>query len=84
MTLGASVLEIHSVSDLAASIREERRRQHIRQQDLADLANVSCRFLSDLENAKPSVELSKVLAVLAALGLDLQILPRGQKGTPHA
>ena len=83
MPLGAPMLQIHSVSDIAVSIREERRRQRIRQQDLADLANVSCRFLSDLENAKPSVELLKVLAVLAALGLDLQILTRGQKGTPH-
>jgi HTH-type transcriptional regulator/antitoxin HipB len=43
----------------------------MRQRDLADLAGVSCRFLSDLENGKASVELGKTLLVLSALGLDL-------------
>ena len=62
-----------AVKDFAEFIRAERKRQNIRQQDLADLAGVSCRFLSDLENAKPSAEFEKVLGVLAALGVRISL-----------
>lgn len=60
-----------SVHDLGTKIREERKRQSILQQDLADLSGVSCRFLSDLENGKPTVEFERVLKVLRALGITL-------------
>jgi HTH-type transcriptional regulator/antitoxin HipB len=51
------------------------RRQHLglRQAELADLAGVSERFVFALENGKKSVQLDKVLAVLAALGLHLEL-----------
>lgn len=41
------------------------------QQAFADLCGVGRRFLSELENGKPTVEFGKVLQVLAAAGIDL-------------
>lgn len=46
------------------------------QQEFADLAGVGRRFVSDLENGKPTAEIGKVLQVLTALGLDLELRAR--------
>ena len=73
---------MHSAStvlEIAEIIQATRKQQGIKQQDLADLAGVSCRFLSDLENGKASVELGKVLAVLATLGLETLVHPRSSE-----
>jgi len=78
------LIPIRSALDLSGAILRSRRDQHVRQQDLADLAGVSCRFLSDLENGKPSVELSKVFDVLKALGIDIAIVPRDRSGSTNA
>ena len=43
---------VSQAADIGAAIASTRKRSKIRQQDLADLAGVSCRFLSDLENGK--------------------------------
>ncbi|HCM27574.1 MAG TPA: transcriptional regulator [Treponema sp.] len=75
--------EVRTVSDAGRIIKAVRKRQGIRQQDLADLAGVSCRFLSDLENGKASVEFGKVLAILAALGLDMRLAARHEELTAH-
>ncbi len=45
----------------------------LRQDELAELAGVGPRFVSDLETGKDTVRLDKVLAVLGALGLHLQV-----------
>lgn len=58
-------------------VRLHRRRQGLRQAELAALSDVGNRFLSDLENGKPTVELGRVLAVLNALGLQCEIRERG-------
>lgn len=70
--------DMRTGADLARLIKATRKRHDIRQQDLADLAGVSCRFLSDLENGKESVELGKVLAVLTTLGIDVKLAPRDE------
>ena len=51
----------------------ERKRQGLTQLQLAGLANTGIRFVSDLENGKGTVQLQKLQAVLAALGLGLYI-----------
>ncbi len=59
------------------SITHERRgRLGLSQQDLADLAGVSTRFIHTLEHGKPTVRLDKVLDVLEVLGLDLEVVAR--------
>jgi y4mF family transcriptional regulator len=45
----------------------------LRQDELADLAGVSERFVHSLENGKQTVQLDKVIAVLSVLGLHLEL-----------
>jgi HTH-type transcriptional regulator/antitoxin HipB len=61
------------VTAFADALRARRRELHLRQDELADLAGVSERFIYALEHSKQSVQLDKVLAVLAALGLHLEL-----------
>jgi len=58
---------------LAGAVRVRRRQLRLRQAELADLAGVSERFVYALEHGKGSVQLDKVVAVLAALGLHLEL-----------
>lgn len=66
-------------TDVGAFVREQRKRYGFTQSDLAMHANVGVRFISDLENGKPTVELGKVLGVLSILGVDVELVPRREK-----
>ena len=63
-------------AELGRRIRQERRRQKLRQDELAALCGVGTRFVSELENGKPGAEIGRCLRILAALGLELDIRPR--------
>jgi HTH-type transcriptional regulator/antitoxin HipB len=65
-----------SPEELGRMIRSERRQQKLRQGELAALAGVGNRFLSDLENGKPTVELGRAMQVLNMLGLTVSVRPR--------
>jgi transcriptional regulator with XRE-family HTH domain len=56
----------------------------LRQDELAAAAGVGLRFLVELERGKPTVELGRALAVLAAVGLDLQVVARLSPAAPAA
>jgi y4mF family transcriptional regulator len=56
-------------------VRARRRQLGLRQEDLADLAGVSLRFVQALEAGKRTVQLDRVEAVLAVLGLRLRVEP---------
>lgn len=58
---------------LGTAIKEARRRQGLRQDQLAAAANVGVRFVIDLEAGKPTAQLGKALDVLQALGLPLSL-----------
>lgn len=58
---------------LAATVRARRAQLRLRQEEVADLAGVSERFVYALENGKTTVQLDKVLAVLNAIGLHLEV-----------
>jgi y4mF family transcriptional regulator len=58
-------------------IRQRRRELGLAQQELAELAGVSERFVRALEHDKPSVQLDHVRAVLDVLGLELRLRIRG-------
>ncbi|HEU4812866.1 MAG TPA: type II toxin-antitoxin system Y4mF family antitoxin [Xanthomonadaceae bacterium] len=60
---------------IATEVRQARHRHGLTQAELAGLAGTGIRFVGDLERAKPRLSLDKVLAVLAALGLRLQVAP---------
>ncbi len=61
---------------LGGAVRARRRRLGLRQEELADLAGCSERFVHTLETGKQTVRLDKVLDVLAVLGLDLAVVQR--------
>lgn len=69
--------KILSSKSLGDVVRQQRKLQGATQVELASLCNVGVRFISDLENGKPTIELGKVLQVLNSLGLELAIQPRG-------
>lgn len=62
--------------EIAAGVRERRRALGLTQQDLAELAGVSERFVRFVEQGKSSVQLDALGAVLDALGLELRVATR--------
>jgi len=73
-----------TVRDLGAAVRHRRREARLTQAMLAQRAGVSRQWLSGFESGKnPAVELGRVLDVLAALGLALEVVP-GPHGDPVA
>lgn len=70
--------DLHERSDahgqLAAAVYGRRERLGLRQEELADLAGCSARFVLAVETGKPTVRLDKVVDVLNALGLHLEVL----------
>ncbi|MGB0238958.1 MAG: helix-turn-helix transcriptional regulator [Cycloclasticus sp.] len=68
------ILNTKSLGDV---MRQQRKSQGATQVEFASLCGVGVRFISDLENGKPTVEMGKVLQVLNSLGLELAIQPRG-------
>jgi len=67
---------------LGRAIRAKRRAIGLRQADLAALAGVGERFLSELENGKATAEVGRVLRVLQRVGLEVWIAPRGERWEP--
>ena len=65
---------------LAAEVRARRIALGLTQQDLADMAGVSERFVRFVEQGRPSIQLDSLLAVLDTLGLELRIATRTSTG----
>ena len=65
-----------TAADIGAAIRKKRKEDGLTLADAAALCGVGYRFLSDLENGEPTVQMGKVLQVLTALGLDLYVASR--------
>lgn len=63
---------------LADEVRARRAALRLSQQDVADMAGVSERFVRFVEQGKPSVQLDSLLAVLETLGLELQLSTRSR------
>lgn len=61
---------------LGGEVRARRGALRLSQQELADLAGVSERFVRFVEQGKPSLRLDTLLALLDTLGLELQLATR--------
>ena len=70
---GNKFMQIKSMKDIGNLVKETRRKQKLTQVQLAQLSNVGTRFLSDLENGKPTCEVEKTLKVLSNLGIKLMV-----------
>jgi len=64
---------IRTAEDLGRLIRDQRKRQGLRQTDLAAIIGASHVFVGDVEKGKPSVQLGRVLRLLDELGLELSL-----------
>ena len=75
---------ILSTEHMGKLVRAHRKAQAATQAEFASLCSVGVRFISDLENGKPTMELGKVLHVLQCLGLDVSIQPRAWQKSAQA
>ena len=74
-------IPIRSSVELGAVIREQRKRLALTQLDLAGLGNTGNRFIVDLENGKPTVQLQKVLDLMDLLGLEVVVRSKASRST---
>ena len=65
-------MKIDNAKVFGKAIRACRKRQGATQTQLAAIANTGLRFISDLENGKPTVQLEKALRVAKILGLKIE------------
>lgn len=65
---------------IAKQLKARRKQLNLTQRDLAELAGVSLRFIHDLENGKPTVQLERVLAVAGTLGYEMTLEKRRPGG----
>ena len=70
-------ITIRTAVDIGQAIRNRRKQDLLTLADTAALCGVGYRFLSDLENGKPTAELGKTLQVLGGLGIEVRIAPKG-------
>ncbi len=66
-------MDIESIEKM---VREKRKESGFTQADAAAMCNVGVRFLSELENGKPTLQIGKVLHVLDSFGLEIVVGPR--------
>jgi y4mF family transcriptional regulator len=64
-----------SAHALGDAVRRQREALGLRVIDLARTAGVGRRFVADLEQGKPTIQLGRTLQVLAALDLNVSLLP---------
>jgi len=64
---------INDSKSFGAAVRAYRKKQRATQVHLAAIANTGVRFIGDLENGKPTVELGKALRVADILGMKIEI-----------
>ena len=73
MTLPSDSVKLSSSAELGQLVRQTRKEQGLTQLDVAGLAGLSNRFIIDLERGKATLQIQKVLNVLALLGLELTV-----------
>lgn len=69
-------MKVTDSAGIGAIVREARKNQGLTQKDLAKACGCGVRFLSDLENGKPTIELGKAIRVLNVLSYDIDVSAR--------
>lgn len=64
------------VEELGATVESRRKALGLGQEELAELAEVSVRFVRAIEHGKVTARLDKVLDVVDALGLEVELKVR--------
>lgn len=63
--------KIKSAQDIGNLVCRYRKVQQLTQVELAGLAQVGTRFISDLENGKGTVQFDKVMQIVELLGIEI-------------
>jgi y4mF family transcriptional regulator len=83
ITIAETAMEkmaLKTSNEIGTLIRKLRKQQGVTQEQLAGIANTGTRFISDLENGKPTCQVGKLLRALAALGVEMHIRNPYDKG----
>ncbi len=67
--------------EIGRMVRQKRKAYGLTQTEAAGMCNVGIRFLSELENGKPTLQAGKLLHVLEAFGFVITITERGKHGS---
>lgn len=70
-------MKLYDTKSFGSAVRECRKRQGATQIQLAAVAGTGARFIGDLENGKPSVQLGKALRVAKILGIKVEMPETG-------
>jgi y4mF family transcriptional regulator len=73
-------MKIKDSRSFGAAVRAYRKRQGATQIQLAATANTGVRFIGDLENGKPTIQLNKALRVADILGIKIEALNINEDG----
>ena len=65
-------MKLDNAKAFGDAVKLHRKKLKITQLQIAAVANTGVRFISDLENGKPSVQLDKALKVARLLGIRLE------------
>lgn len=68
---------VRTVADVGAIVASVRKRQGLTQLDVSGLGGMGIRFMVDLEKGKQTIQMQKVMDVLAQLGLEIVIVDKG-------
>jgi y4mF family transcriptional regulator len=66
-------MKLRNAKSFGKAVRICRKKQKITQLKVAAIANTGVRFISDLENGKPTIQLDKALKVAWLLGIRPEI-----------
>jgi HTH-type transcriptional regulator/antitoxin HipB len=69
---------VMTAADLGAAIRHRRRELNLAQEDVANVIGVNRRVIGELESGKDTVQLKIALEAARAVGLDINLQPRGR------
>ena len=77
-------MNIQTTKQIGTAIRAKRKALKVTQKDLAMTCGTGLRFISELEQGKPTCQIGKVLQVVQALGLNVRIAdPTDEPGQGH-
>ncbi|GHT95511.1 transcriptional regulator [Spirochaetia bacterium] len=63
---------LHDAKTFGAAVKSYRKQQGVNQTQLAGVSGTGLRFISELENGKPTVQLDKALRVAKILGMNIE------------
>ena len=68
-----NITAVKDPKEIGALVRQARKQAKLKQAEAAAMCGIGTRFLSDLENGKPTLHLGKTLQVMKAFGLVILI-----------